>query len=82
MGFNKLHVLVGFKFSNKLNVRLTRKVLNSGGEKVTIRVLTSHVSFDDAYAIVDVQAMDIPLEKMNNLLSKSQDWMLLWCKNI
>ncbi len=63
VGFSKLHVLVGFKFSNILNVRLTRKVLDSEGEKVMIGVLTSHVSFDDAEAIVDVQAMDIPLEK-------------------
>jgi hypothetical protein len=63
VGFNKLHVLVSFKFSNKLNVRLTKKVLDSEGEKVTIGVFTGHVSFDDADALVDVQAMDIPLEK-------------------
>jgi hypothetical protein len=32
-----------------------------------------HVSLDDADAIMDVQAMDIPLEKMSNSIPKCQD---------
>ncbi len=38
-------------------------MLDNEGGRVTIKVLTGHVSFDDVDAIVDVQAMDIPLEK-------------------
>jgi hypothetical protein len=70
VGFSELHVSVGFKFSNILNVRSTRKVLDNEGRKVTIEVLKGHVSLDDADAIMDVQVMDIPLEKDEQFATK------------
>jgi hypothetical protein len=70
VGFNKPHVSVGSEFSNKLNVRLTRKVLDNEGGRVTIGVLIGHVSLHDADAIVNVQAVDIPLEKDEQFVIK------------
>jgi ribosome-binding factor A len=70
VGFSKPHVSVGSEFSNKLNVKLIRKVLDNEDGRVMIRVLTGHVSLDEADAIVYVQAMDIPLEKDEQFVTK------------
>jgi hypothetical protein len=64
------------KFSIKPNVKSTWKFFDSEVERVTIGVLTSHVSLNDvdivqySKAIADVQTMDIPPKKKEQFTIK------------